>query len=54
MRTMTLKDYVLSQFNQMIAAEGVRVVAEGDRPRPVLATTDGNVVQLSQKQKETS
>jgi hypothetical protein len=34
----------------MLAAEGVRVVT--DHPRPVLATTDGNVVQLSQQQQK--
>jgi hypothetical protein len=46
MRTMTLKELVLEELNRQLAEEGrdVRVVAE--RPRPCLATDEGEVVEL--------
>jgi hypothetical protein len=46
MRTMTLKELVLEELNRQLAEEGrdVRVVAE--RPRPRLATKEGEVVEL--------
>jgi hypothetical protein len=52
MRTITLREYVLEQFNQMLAENGENVRVVIDRPRPVLATTDGDVVLLPQQQKE--
>jgi hypothetical protein len=46
MRTVTLKEFVLEEFNRMLAEEGreVRIVAE--RPGPKLATESGRVVEL--------
>jgi hypothetical protein len=46
MRTISLKEYVLEEFNRMLAEEGrdVRVVVE--RPRPRLVSESQNVVQL--------
>jgi hypothetical protein len=44
MRTVTIKELVLEEFNKMLAKEGVQIVAE--RPRPQLATKEGEVVQL--------
>lgn len=50
MRTVTIKELVLEEFNKMLAKDGVQVIAE--RPKPQLATREGEVVQLSKEGRE--
>jgi hypothetical protein len=50
MRTMTLKEFVLEEFNRMLAAEGRDVQIVIERPRPQLAAEDGKVVELRSKE----
>ena len=52
MRTMTLKEIVLEEFNRRLEAQGkdVRIVAE--RPRPRAVEDDDNVVSFSSKRGE--
>jgi hypothetical protein len=47
-RTMSIKDFVISEINEMLAREGrdERIVAE--RPKPQLAASDGQVVALNE------
>jgi hypothetical protein len=49
MRTMTLKELVLEELNRQLEEEGrdIRVVAH--RPRPRLATTSGEVLELPRR-----
>jgi hypothetical protein len=49
---MTLKELVLEELNRQLAEEGrdVRVVAE--RPRPWLATDEGEVVELRRAEQQ--
>jgi hypothetical protein len=50
MRIMTIQEYVLEEFNKMLAAEGrdVRIVRE--RPKPTLVTD--NVMKLEPKHEQ--
>jgi hypothetical protein len=46
MRTMPLKDFVLEEFNRMLAEEGRGVQIVTERARPKLATDGGRLVGL--------
>jgi hypothetical protein len=46
MRTIALKDFVLEEFNRMLAAEGRDIQIVTDPPRPKLATEGGRVLEM--------
>jgi len=52
MRTMTIKEYLLEEMNKELAKDGVQLVDE--RPKPELATREGEVVQLRATQRKDS
>jgi len=52
MRTMLLKDFVLEEFNQMLAEEGRDIRITIERARPTLAVDSGRIVGLWEAKNE--
>lgn len=52
MRTMALKEFVLEEFNRMLAEDGRDVRIATERPRPTLAADGGRVVDLWEAKNE--
>jgi hypothetical protein len=52
MRTITFKDFVIEELNRMLAEEGRELCLSTERPRPMLASDGGRVIDLSEVRKE--
>ena len=53
-RVMTVKEYLLEELNRRARERGedIELVFEHERPRPRLATQEGEVVELHRQEKE--